>query len=118
MPALRPLLTRLLAGAAAAPWHRWTHSVRTGGRWHRGDAHSGDRDGPSLPPCAEFLTVGEAHKVAVPRILKVRITIEGADDGLTFSARMPHGGHQLSVRNVVPTLTSNKRCGLFLDGRC
>jgi hypothetical protein len=42
----------------------------------------------------------------------VRITIEGADDGLTFSARVPHGGRQLSVRNVVPTLTSNKRCGL------
>jgi hypothetical protein len=24
----------------------------------------------------------------------------------------------VSVRNVVPTLTSNKRCGLSLDGRC
>jgi hypothetical protein len=24
----------------------------------------------------------------------------------------------LSVRNVVPTLTSSKRCGLSLDGQC
>jgi hypothetical protein len=31
---------------------------------------------------------------------------------------MPHGGRQLSVRNVVPTLTSSKRQGLSLDGRC
>jgi hypothetical protein len=48
----------------------------------------------------------------------MRITIEGAGDGLTYSARVPHGGRQLSVRNVVLTLTSNKRCGLSLDGRC
>jgi hypothetical protein len=31
---------------------------------------------------------------------------------------LPHGGRQLSVRNVVPTLTSNKRQGLSLNGRC
>jgi hypothetical protein len=36
---------------------------------------------------------------------------------LTFSARVPHGGRQLSVRNVVPTLTSNKRQGLSVNGR-
>jgi hypothetical protein len=39
-------------------------------------------------------------------------------EDLTFSARVPHGGRQLSVRNVVPTLTSNKRQGLSLNGRC
>jgi hypothetical protein len=48
----------------------------------------------------------------------VRITMEGAGDKLTFGAREPHGGRQLSVQNVVPTLTSSKRQGLSLDGRC
>jgi hypothetical protein len=32
----------------------------------------GDRDGPGLAPRAEFLTVREAHQVAVPRGLKVQ----------------------------------------------
>jgi hypothetical protein len=53
----------------------------------------------------------------VPRY-SVRITMEGVDGGLTFSAREPHGGRQLLVRNMVPTLTSNKRQGLSLNGRC
>jgi hypothetical protein len=44
--------------------------------------------------------------------------MEGVDDGLTLGARLPHGGRQLSVRNVVPTLTSDKRQGLSLNGRC
>jgi hypothetical protein len=35
--------------------------------------------------------------------------MEGVDVGLTFSAHVHHGGRQLSVRNVVPTLTSSKR---------
>jgi hypothetical protein len=34
---------------------------------------------------------------------------------LTFSACVPHGGRQLSVRNVVPTLTSSRRQGLSLN---
>jgi hypothetical protein len=53
----------------------------------------------------------------VPRY-SVRITMEGVDGGLTFGAHVPHGGRQLSVRNVVPTVTSNKRQGLSLNGRC
>jgi hypothetical protein len=53
----------------------------------------------------------------VPRY-SVRITMEGVDGGLTLGARLPHGGRQLSVRNVVPTLTSSKRQGLSLNGRC
>jgi hypothetical protein len=44
--------------------------------------------------------------------------MEGVDGGLTLGARLPHGGRQLSVRNVVPTLTSNKRQGLSLNGLC
>jgi hypothetical protein len=44
--------------------------------------------------------------------------MEGVDGGLTLGARLPHGGHQLSVGNVVPTLTSNKHQGLSLNGRC
>jgi hypothetical protein len=67
-----------------------------------------------LAPRAEFLAVGEAHQVAVPRGLKVQAPepvtrrIERAGDELILSVE-PHGGRQLSVRNVVPTLTSNKR---------
>jgi hypothetical protein len=38
----------------------------------------------------------------------VRITIERAGDEPIFSA-LPYLARQLSVRNVVPTLTSNKR---------
>jgi hypothetical protein len=44
--------------------------------------------------------------------------MEGVDGGLILGACLPHGGRQLSVRNVVPTLTSNKRQGLSLNGRC
>jgi hypothetical protein len=43
--------------------------------------------------------------------------MEGVDGGLTFSACGPQGGRQLSVRNVVATLTSSKGQGLFLNGR-
>jgi hypothetical protein len=82
----------------------------------------------------ELLTVGEAHDVAVPRSLEVqapkpdfessgkgskllmeylwprysvRITIERAGDEPIFSAS-PYLARQLSVRKVVPTLTSNE----------
>jgi hypothetical protein len=44
--------------------------------------------------------------------------MEGVEDGLTFSALEPHSGRQLSVQNLVPTLTSSKRQGLSLNGRC
>jgi hypothetical protein len=72
MPALRPRLSRMLAGATTAPWRRGTRNIRAGGRWRRGDVCGGDRDRSSLAPCAEFLTVSEAHQVAVPRSLKVQ----------------------------------------------
>jgi hypothetical protein len=71
MPVLRPRLTRALAGAAAL-WRRWTRSVHAGGCWCRGDARSGDRGGSRLAPRVEFLTVSEAHQVAVPCGLKVQ----------------------------------------------
>jgi hypothetical protein len=45
----------------------------------------------------------------------VRITIERAGDEPIFSA-IPYLARQLSVRNIVPTLTSNERCDLPLDG--
>jgi hypothetical protein len=72
MPALRPCLSRALAGASAAPWRRRTYSVRAGRCWCRGDACGGDRDGPGLAPRTEFLTVAEAHEVVVPRSLEVQ----------------------------------------------
>jgi hypothetical protein len=39
----------------------------------------------------------------------VRITIERAGDEPVFSAKSPYLACQLSVRKVVPTLTSNER---------
>jgi hypothetical protein len=72
MSALRPRLSRALAGASVAPWRRGARSVRAGGRWHRGDGCGGDRDRPGLPPHTEFVTVGEAHEVVVPRSLEVQ----------------------------------------------
>jgi hypothetical protein len=53
----------------------------------------------------------------VPRY-SVRNTMEGVGGGLTLGAQLPHGGRQLSVRNMVSTLTSDKRQGLSLNGRC
>jgi hypothetical protein len=80
--------------------------------------------------------VGEAHEIAIPRGLEVqapepdfesgregselpmaylwprysvRITIERAGDELIFIANSPYLARQLSVRKVVPTLTSNER---------
>jgi hypothetical protein len=72
MPALRPRLSRALAGAMTAPWRRRTRNIRAGGRWRHGDVCGGDRDRPGLAPRAEFLTVCEAHQVVVPRSLKVQ----------------------------------------------
>jgi hypothetical protein len=72
MSALRSRLMRTLAGATAVPWRRRTRSVRAGGCQCRGDACGGDRGGPGLASHAEFLTVSEAHQVAVPRGLKVQ----------------------------------------------
>jgi hypothetical protein len=46
--------------------------VRVGGSLRHGDECSGDRGGPGLAPHTEFLTVGEAHEVAVPRGLKIQ----------------------------------------------
>jgi hypothetical protein len=84
----------------------------------------------------KFVAVGDAHDVAIPRGLKVqapepdfepgwegselpveylwprytvRITIEMAGGKLIFSVRSPYLARQLSVRKVVPTLTSKKR---------
>jgi hypothetical protein len=96
----------------------------------------GGRAAPGLPPRTEFIVVGDAHEVAVPRGLKVQapepdfkpgwegvrgahgiplaavlgaITIERAGDGPIFSAKFPYLVCQLSARNVDPTLTSNER---------
>jgi hypothetical protein len=96
-----------------------------------------DRDqvGPGLPQRAEFIAVGDAHEVAIPRGLKFRLPnrisnpvgrgpscpwntsghgtrCESPSRGLVTSrssARIPYMERQLSVQNVVPTLTSNER---------
>jgi hypothetical protein len=72
MSALRPRLSRALAGATTVSWCRRTRSICAGERRRHGDVCGGNRDGPGLAPCAEFLTVSEAHQVAVPRGLKVQ----------------------------------------------
>jgi hypothetical protein len=90
MSALRPCLSRALAGALAAPWRRGAHSVRAGGHWRRGDACGGDRDRLSLPPRTEFITVGEAHEVAVPRSLEVQAPEPDFESGWE-GVRAAHG---------------------------
>jgi hypothetical protein len=72
MSALCLRLSRALAGASAAPWRRGARSIRAGGRWRRGDGCDSDRDRPGMPPRTEFVTVGEAHEVAVPHSLEVQ----------------------------------------------
>jgi hypothetical protein len=37
---------------------------------------------------------------------------------LSLNSRISYPSHQLSVQNMVPTLTSRKRRGLSLNGRC
>jgi hypothetical protein len=90
LPALRPRLSRALAGATAAPWRRRTRSILVGGHWCRDDACGGGRDRPSLAPRAEFLTVSEAHQVAVPRSLKVQ-TPEPDFESCREGIRATHG---------------------------
>jgi hypothetical protein len=84
----------------------------------------------------KLVAVGDAHEVAVPRALKVQAPEPNFESGwegvraahgvplapvlganhhrdgwweLIFSARVPYLARQLSVQNVVPTLTSKKR---------
>jgi hypothetical protein len=90
MPALRPRLSRALAGATAAPWRRRTHNIRVGRCWHRGDVCDGGRDGLGLAPRTEFLTISEAHKVAVPRGLKVQALEPDFESGRE-GVRAAHG---------------------------
>jgi hypothetical protein len=136
MLVLRLRLSRTLAGATMAPWRRRTRNICVGGRWHRGDACGGGRVLPSLAPHTEFLTVSEAHQVAVPRSMNVQAPEpdfesrsgggpscpwSSADRGTRCKSpsrelvtsrstvRAPYLARQLSVRKVVPTLTSNER---------
>jgi hypothetical protein len=90
MPALRPSLSRMLAGATMAPWHRRTRNIRVGGRWRRGDACGGGRVRPSLAPRTEFLTVSEAHQVVVPCSLKVQAPEPDFESGRE-GVRAAHG---------------------------
>jgi hypothetical protein len=99
MLALRSRLTRVLAGATAAPWRRWTRSVRAGRCWYRGDACGADRGGPGLAPRAEFLTVSEAHQVAVPRGLKVQAPEPDFESG-GEGVRAAHGVTLTAVLGV------------------
>jgi hypothetical protein len=54
------------------PRRRGARSIRAGGHWCRGDKCDGDRDWPGLPPRTEFIVVGDAHEVVVPRSLEVQ----------------------------------------------
>jgi hypothetical protein len=110
-------------------------SVRVGGHQGVSNGCGGGRSWPGRPPRTEFVAVGDAHEVAVPRGLKVQapepdfkpgwegvrvahgiplVAVLGANhhrEGwweLIFSACVPYLACQLLVRNVVPTLTSNK----------
>jgi hypothetical protein len=69
---------------------RRTCSVRASRCRCRSDACGGDRDGPGLAPRTEFLTVGEAHEVAVPRSLEVQAPGPDFESGLE-GVRAAHG---------------------------
>jgi hypothetical protein len=102
------------------------HNIQLGRRRGVSSGCDGGRVGPGLPPRVEFVVVGDAHEVAVPRGLKaqapepdfepgwegtklpmeylwprysVRITIERAVDEPIFSA-------------YPPTWRANCRCGM------
>jgi hypothetical protein len=90
MPAFRPRLSRALAGVTTMSWRQRTRSIRAGGHWCRGDACGGDWGGPGLTPRAEFLTVSEAHQVAVPRGLKVQAPEPNFESGRE-GVRAAHG---------------------------
>jgi hypothetical protein len=126
-------LSRALTGALSVLRRRRAHSVRSSGRRGVNDRCDGDRSWPGRPPCAKLVAVGNAHEVAVHRGLKVQAPepdfesgwegvraahriplapVLGADhhrEGLLkliFSAKSPYLARQMSVRKVVPTLTS------------
>jgi hypothetical protein len=90
MSALRPRLSRALAGASAAPRRRGPRSIRAGGRWCRGNRCDGDRGSPGLPPRTEFVAVGDTHEVAVPRSLKVQAPEPDFESGWE-GVRAAHG---------------------------
>jgi hypothetical protein len=95
-----------------------------------------DRSRPGRPPRVKLVAVGDAHEVAVPHGLKVQAPEPNFESGwegvrvahgvplapvlganhyrdgwweLIFSERSPYLARQLSVRNVVLTLTSKTR---------
>jgi hypothetical protein len=73
-----------VAGSTVAPWRRRTRNVCAG------DACGGDWGDPDLTLRMEFLTVGEAHQVAVPCGLKIQapeLDFESGREGV----RAAHG---------------------------
>jgi hypothetical protein len=90
-------VSRMLTGATAALWCRWTRSVRAGRCWCRADTCGGDRGRPSLAPRAEFLTVSEAHQVAVPRGLKV----QAPESDFEFGREGVRAAHGVTLTTVL-----------------
>jgi hypothetical protein len=73
LPPLGPGLARTQPRAATASRRRWARGIRARGRLRRCRACGGDQSGPGLALRAKLLTVGEAHKITVPRGLKVQV---------------------------------------------
>jgi hypothetical protein len=134
--ALRSHLLRVQTGASTASRCWRARSVHLGGRWGASSGCDGDRFWPGRPPRTEFVAVGDAHEVVVPpwpecsgsrtgfrtrlgggpscpwntsgrgtRCESPSRGLEGAD----LQRATPYLACQLSVRKVVPTLTSNGR---------
>jgi hypothetical protein len=70
--AIRSRLPRALTGALTASRCWRARSVRVGGRRGVSNGCGRGRSWPGRPPRTEFVAVGDAHEVAVPRGLKVQ----------------------------------------------
>jgi hypothetical protein len=136
-----PRLARALAGASSASWCRRARNVRLGGRQGVGSGRGRNRSWPSRPPWVELGAVCDADEVAVPHGLKVQAPepdFESSWEGIRAAHGVPLGPvlgadhhrdgwwkadlqhavpylvRQLSVRKVVPTLTS-KSAEIYLS---
>jgi hypothetical protein len=106
-------------------WCRGACSVRLGGRWGVSSGRGGNRSWPGRPPRVELGTVGDAHEVAVPRGLKVRVLnrisnpagrgselpIEYLWDVYSVWNTIEMAGEKLIFSAQVPTWRANCQCG-------
>jgi hypothetical protein len=95
-PALRPCLLRALARASTVSRGWRARNIHLGGRRGTSSGCDGDRVGPGWPPRTEFVAVGDAHEVVVPRGLKVQAPEPDFEPGWE-GVRAAHGTPMAAV---------------------